>query len=713
MTTRMTSLRRRLLLACVAAAIALAGGRTHAQPGSPNILFIIFDDAGTDQFAAFNPAAGTAALTPNLNAIAAAGVRFTNFWTMPECSPSRVSFFTGRYPLRTGVNAAILDLDLPAAQISPFEVTTPKVLAAHGYRSGYIGKYHLGGPENNPDGTRAPIALGWHYFNGNLRGAGHIDTSLGGQYTRDKEKYSCGFPVGDQRGACWFLDAGNQPQCDDNQGIGYTGHQGVSLGGIPALDAQGNFARTCSQAAGAPSDFTHHNGYYVWPQVVADSNSSGAQRVTSRQYMTTAQTDAAIAWIRSQSEAADPRPWMATVSYNMIHTPYQQPPVEHYPPGFVWPPAVPQTCVGTATAAIRVLSDLMLASLDREIGRLLVGVGLARWGDGGQLVYRPEFNDTMVVIVGDNGTYLYSVKAPYDPFRSKGQVYQTGVTTPLIVSGPQVAGKGRSVDHLVNAVDLFELFSEIPRPPVDLSVVVPRPRVLDAERMLAYLTNPDQPSLRRYNFTQVGSGLKPSTAKIWPCVLKVGPANIATEIFTDQDLCETEGGTWFGPTAAQPNPPYPDSCAIRAAGLYSSLTILPHQVFAIRDKRYKLVQVHRAPCDVALGELEFYDLSPQPPQNPLGLDLASSNLLTNGQAISLTPAQTVAFEDLKFQLRTLLASERVCDGDGNLDKRVDQADVDGVRRYMGLPSVFDFTQDGVTGPEDLQYVMSRLGTDCR
>lgn len=708
MTIQTRHLVSRFLFVCLLAATSL-GGRTHAQSAAtPNILFIIMDDLGVDQLSAFNPAAGTAALTPNLNAIAAAGVKFTNFYTMPECSPSRVAFFTGRYPFRNGVTAAILDQDLPAAQISPFEVTTPKVLAAHGYRSAMIGKYHLGGPENNPDGVNAPLALGWNHFDGNLRGAADIDTSLGGQYTRDKDKYSCGFPTGTERGAVWFQSAGRQAQCDDNQGAGYTGHQGITLGGIPALDAQGVFARTCREAAGSGPDFTKLNGYYVWPQAAGD-DSSRIQTSTSRKFMTTAQTDAAIAWVRAQSAGADRRPWMATVSYNMIHTPYQQPPLDLYPSGFVWPPAVPQNCTGSA--AIRVLSDLMLASLDQEIGRLLVSVGLASRGDGGQLVYRPEFNDTMVVIVGDNGTYLSGVKAPYDPTRAKGTVYQTGVSTPLIVSGPEVVGKGRTVAHMVNAVDLFILFSEISRPPVDLSVVVPRSHALDGQGMLAYLRDPDQRSLRRTNFTQVGKGLKASTVTIYPCVLRIAGLNIATEIFTNQGLCETEGGTWFGPTAAQPNPLYPTSCAVRAAGLYSNLTILPVQSWVMRNSRYKLVRVERAPCDAALGEFELYDLTPNPPSNPLGLDLASTNLLANGQPV--TRELRIAFDDLRDELYRLLDSERVCEGDGNLDKRVDASDVQGVNRYMGQPSVFDFNHDGVTGPEDLQFVLSRVDTYCR
>jgi hypothetical protein len=58
--------------------------------------------------------------------------------------------------------------------------------------------------------------------------------------------------------------------------------------------------------------------------------------------------------------------------------------------------------------------------------------------------------------------------------------------------------------------------------------------------------------------------------------------------------------------------------------------ITPTRVSALRNARYKLVKVERPVCDRSLGEFEFYDLSPGPPSNPLGLDLATSDLLTNG-----------------------------------------------------------------------------------
>src|SRR6516162_2169321 len=130
----------------------------------PNILFIIMDDVGIDQMSIFGYGGGTPPLTPNIDSVARAGVRFRNVWSMPECSPSRAIFFEGRYPLRTNVNAAILSDDLANSQVSPFEVTTPKILRMKKYTSGLFGKFHLAGPDNNEFTNMTPHVLGWDYF---------------------------------------------------------------------------------------------------------------------------------------------------------------------------------------------------------------------------------------------------------------------------------------------------------------------------------------------------------------------------------------------------------------------------------------------------------------------------------------------------------------------------------------------------------------------
>ena len=125
-----------LVLVCLLSSQAgiMAPGVAEAAPASglPNILFIIMDDVGIDQMRVFGYAEDDQPRTPNIDIIAHAGMRFRNAWAMPECSPSRVSFFTGRYPLRTGQFSIIIDRDLAQSQASPFEVTTPRVLRNRG-----------------------------------------------------------------------------------------------------------------------------------------------------------------------------------------------------------------------------------------------------------------------------------------------------------------------------------------------------------------------------------------------------------------------------------------------------------------------------------------------------------------------------------------------------------------------------------------------------
>jgi arylsulfatase A-like enzyme len=691
------------------AVMAHAIMRPTARPTAahPNILFIILDDVGIDQLLAFNPLAATPPRTPNLDAIIAHGVRFTNFTTMPECSPSRVCFFTGRYPFRTGVNSAITPADLPNGQINPYEIATPRVLSTVGYKNALIGKYHLGGPQNNPAGYTDPRVLGWDYYNGILYGAPFpIDNSLGGQYMKDKTTYPCGFPTGDQRGVCWFQRKNGQIYCDDNNGAGYTGQECVTLGGIPALDVNGNFAPTVKDAAKVP-DFTLFNAYYVWPRIVLEG--SVVQSDFARQYMATAQTDAALGWIRRQALGkGGGSPWMCTVAYNTIHAPYQQPPTSLYPPGFVWPKEIPED--STKEAAQRVMSNLMVEATDKEIGRLLVSAGLASRGPAGELVYHPETTNTMVVIVGDNGTYYPSVKYPYDPSRSKGTAYQTGIQTPLIVAGPLVRQPGRAVDAMVNCVDLFQLFGEIAG--VDVRSVVPAAHVLDCQPVLPYLTDPHQAGIRQLNYTEAGSGVKPSTEHLYPCVLTVQSNKLCTDkIFNSASLCSQEGGDYFGP----PNSPQYDTCCdVKATGGdYADMNIIPDHVWAIRSQKYKLIKFDRASCDTG-GDYEFYDLTPTL-TNPDGVDRERDNLLANDNPDNpqhLTPEQLANYNALKQALPALLATEAACPGDGNLDKVVNQADIDGVNANWGQPSVFDFNNDGVTDQKDLAIAQAHFGDVC-
>jgi arylsulfatase A-like enzyme len=685
------------LLVVVAALVLTQGAGAARQPDRndrPNILFVILDDVGIDQLGRFNPAEPDPPFTPNLDAIAAQGVSFSRFTTMPECSPTRAAFFTGRYPLRTGVNAAIFEADLPAAQVSPDEMTLPRLLHGAGYVSAMLGKYHLGGPHNNPAGYGAPASLGWDYFNGLLEGVPpSIDRSLGGQ-SDDAGRYPFGFPTGPAKGVGWFRLSDSRIVADDNAGAGYTGLEVVARGGIPALDAGGGFAGSIAEAeAGAVArgtlpDFSRFNGYYVWPRVINDGRT--VSRSTSRTYMTVDQTDVSIDWIRAQTARPGRRHrWMATVSYNAIHTPYQHPP--------------PDLVTGELPdrddlLGRRMLSKRMLEAMDREIGRLLVETGLGRYDAAGALAYEPAATDTMIVIAGDNGTQFESVRFPYHPLRSKGTPYQTGIQAPLIVAGPLVQGTGRTVTELVNAVDLFQLFGEIAG--LDVRASVPASHALDSAPMLHHLTGEPGPA-REYSFAEVGPGMKPEGSPASPCVLPVfGVRACNSTLFTTEALCTDNSGTWYGPGAPIQ---YASCCDVEAAGLAD--VIPPMATSAIQNARYKLVRLEPAACRGAPSRFEFYDLFLHP-----------QTLLDNPPDLlelpAMTPNDRANLDALRASLEATRASEPACAGDGNRDKVVDGRDLAGVMKYAGGPSWYDFDNDGQTNGTDLAIVRANFGRRC-
>jgi len=397
------------------------------QAPSPNILFIIMDDVGIDQLRVFGYGGVDAPKTPNIDAIARAGVRFRNVWAMPECSPSRAVFFEGRYPLRTNVFGALLGDDLANSQVSPYEATTPRLLKTRGYDSGDFGKFHLGEPTNNPFHNTLVHSLGWDYFDGFLQGAPPpIDTTAGGiggdPPDGNGQTYSCGFipnkiDGGADSGSCRFVDN----TCQD---LSVTAVHPTP--GFYCLEQGGVFEpeTSCQQTPTHPPDFKAYNGYYVWPRVINYPDGQHPTFPNTRGFVAEATTNSALGWINSEKAAN--KNWMATVAFPQIHTPYQQVPKSLLPAGS--PDLSNLDCTGNI-ANKHLLSNQMLESMDTEIGRLLVQTGLASYNPDGSLNYQPQNTDTMVIVIGDNGTYGPGVKLPFNPARAKAFVYQTAILT--------------------------------------------------------------------------------------------------------------------------------------------------------------------------------------------------------------------------------------------------------------------------------------------
>lgn len=134
-------LRRNLLRAAACAPFSLL---SRAQSRKrPNIVLIVSDDQGYSD-AGFQGSSDIR--TPHLDALARGGVRFSNgYVTHPFCSPSRAGLLTGRYQHRFGhENNMLFDIEDPVKGLPLSERTLADALAANGYATGLIGKWHLG-----------------------------------------------------------------------------------------------------------------------------------------------------------------------------------------------------------------------------------------------------------------------------------------------------------------------------------------------------------------------------------------------------------------------------------------------------------------------------------------------------------------------------------------------------------------------------------------
>ncbi|MBN1341344.1 MAG: sulfatase [Phycisphaerae bacterium] len=152
------ALLRSLGVSAVSVGLALGCGplRTaSAAERKPNIIFILVDDLGWAELGCYG---NTFNETPNLDAMAKQGMRFTNAYAAaPVCSPTRAALMTGQYPARVGITNYLEARD--EKFLSPEYVTLNEALKARGYKTGLIGKWHLTGDYDQKRGE--PALHGW------------------------------------------------------------------------------------------------------------------------------------------------------------------------------------------------------------------------------------------------------------------------------------------------------------------------------------------------------------------------------------------------------------------------------------------------------------------------------------------------------------------------------------------------------------------------
>ena len=129
-----------------------------AAAAKPNVLLIVADDLGYSDLGCY----GGEIETPNLDSLAAGGLRLTRFYNTGRCCPSRAAILTGQYPHRVGLGHMTKDIGRPGyrGRVSGDAVTIVQMLARSDYRSFIAGKWHLG--------TDDPTEHGFEDFYGTL-----------------------------------------------------------------------------------------------------------------------------------------------------------------------------------------------------------------------------------------------------------------------------------------------------------------------------------------------------------------------------------------------------------------------------------------------------------------------------------------------------------------------------------------------------------------
>ena len=209
----------------------------------------------------------------------------------------------------------------------------------------------------------------------------------------------------------------------------------------------------------------------------------------SQDYVTTANVDDAVRWLQGRGDA----PWLMWLATTAPHTPFHLPPLDLHSKGDLgdYDPMGGDDPDPWYDAAVE--------ALDTELGRLF-----------DEVKARGDWDNTVVIFIGDNGSPASVVGRPFTRKKAKGTLYEGGVNVPFIVRGPGVVG-GRSSRALVSVTDLFSTILELAGQDPETARQNQAPHVSLASESLVPILEDSRQSVRPYVLSELfGSNINPA-----------------------------------------------------------------------------------------------------------------------------------------------------------------------------------------------------------
>lgn len=398
-----------------------------AHNGSPNIIFIFADDLGNADVGYM----GSEILTPNIDTLAHAGVILNQHYVLPQCSPSRAAFVSGRYPIHTGFhNGNIMQGELWGLGLEEF--TIGEMFQEYGYKTHAIGKWHLGWRT----WRHTPIHRGF-------------DSFLGFYFcAHDHYQYTCGLGNAGNKNKTAEENRTERKMKRYNKKLM---KQGLNIR-QPLPD---NYWKANKEKPKSEKFFDLRENYFDKKNRLVDN----IRHDLKGQYSANVFTDAAIDKIQNRGE----KPFFMYLNYMNVHSPYQAP--KHYTDRF--------------TSHMRANKDrkayaAMMSSMDEGIGNITK-----------TLLAEGIYNNTVIVFASDNGANVgYCKELDEDglgvrgynkrnqlqrvepgsnyPLRGgKRSIFEGGIRSVAFVHSPLLKVKGRAMNDLIHVVDWMSTFEDI------------------------------------------------------------------------------------------------------------------------------------------------------------------------------------------------------------------------------------------------------------